>query len=428
VKYKTVVLFMAKKRKILTSAIYLLIKQLNWMSIKQLPVLLLLFAGFCLDTAFAQPAKNVNSEVVIPSQAASRQSLKEIKRLRVKSFINAVAWNKDGSRLAAISYYGSTITMWETKNWTIVHEFQRYSGSYSGNSLAFLTDGSLLTAAPLGDYSKDPRYANAPLPVNDPSYKSLDIFSLIQWNPETGMPVRYIPELGNPPKDLSVKKTDIFTVSKDGSLIAGIGNTAYVLLYETLGSSLVQKLSIPLLPKHKDGAMSIAFSPDGQELAVGTLFGMVHFFGVKDGALRRSFMAYPDDTYLKNSYGCRAIAYSTDGRLIATGKSFIQNPSKPDTTTTDVWRVSDNARVASLTGSFFIFGGVKNPSKVRTLSWSPKGDILAIGDEGSLRVWEINEQDQKRLFLLESRYIYSTSYSPQGILAVTNDNEVILLR
>jgi len=360
------------------------------------------------------------------TQPGSGPPLKEIKRLRVKSFINAVVWNKDGSRLAALSYYGGTITLWETKNWTVINEFQRYSGSYSQNSLAFLPDGNLLTSAPIGDYSKDPRYANTSL--IDPRYKSLEIFSLIQWNPETGKPVRNIPDLGYPPKDLSIKVTYSFTVSLDGSLIAGIYLGKYIAVYESQGGSLVQKLSIPQLPSHGDFAMSIAFSPDGQELAVGTGFGIVHFFGVRDGVLRRSFLAYYNNAHPKNSYGCPAIAYSPDGRLLATGKSFIQNPIKGDTITTDIWRVSDNTKVASLTGSFFMFKGVENPAPVRTLTWSSQGGVLAIGDGGSLRVWQIDESSQKQLFVSESNKIYSTSYSPQGVLAFTNNNEVIILQ
>jgi len=133
----------------------------------------------------------------------NKNAPREIHRLHVKSYINAVAWNMDGSRLAALSDGGSTITLWETKTWTVLNEFHRYSGAYAGNSLAFLPDGTLLTAAPIGDYSGDPRYANTPL--TDSRYKSQEIFSLIRWNPETGKIVGYIPDLGYPPTDLSVK-------------------------------------------------------------------------------------------------------------------------------------------------------------------------------------------------------------------------------
>jgi WD40 repeat protein len=363
--------------------------------------------------------------------------MQEIKRLHVKGAINAIAWNKDGSRLAALSLYGSTITVWETKNWGIINEFHRSGGSYSNNSFVFLPDGSVLTAAPLGDYKKDPDSVNLPAPFN--KYETLEIFSLIQWNPETGVPVRYIPDLGFPPKDVSIKITDTFALSKDGSMIAAI-RADDVLLYETSRGSLVRKLLIPRISTAKfiwskyhrkplpfpsffaDSPYSLAFSPNGKELAVGTMFGMVHFFNVKDGTLRNSLEAYPGGLFT-----CEAIAYSSDGRFIATGKAYSSNLSESDKITTDVWRVSDHKKIASLEGEVNTFAGVEMPSHVSSLSWSPKGDTLVVADGYSLRVWEISESDKKLLFVQKLRGINSTGYSQQGILATTSYNEIIIL-
>ncbi|MGA3281395.1 MAG: hypothetical protein ABSD50_10480 [Smithella sp.] len=379
-----------------------------------------------IDTSFASNSK-----------LQDKNSMQEIKRLHVKGFINAIAWNKDGSRLAALSLYGSTITVWETKNWGIINEFRRAGGSYSNNSFAFLPDGSLITAAPLGDYRKDPDSVNLPSPFN--KYETLEIFSLIQWNPETGVPVRYIPDLGFPPKDVSLKVTNTFALSRDGSLIAAI-HADDVLLYETSHSSLVRKFLIPRISTAKfiwskyhrkplpfpssfaDSSHSLAFSPDGKELAIGTLFGMVYFFSIKDGTLRSSLEAYPGGLFM-----CNAIAYSSDGIFIATGKAYSSNLWESDNITTDVWRVSDHKKIASLEGDIETHAGVEMPSHVRSLSWSPKGDTLVVADEGSLRIWQISESDQKLLFVQKLRGINSTGYSPQGILAVTSHNEIIIL-
>jgi WD40 repeat protein len=364
--------------------------------------------------------------------------MQEIKRLHVKGAINAIAWNKDGSRLAALSLYGSTITVWETKNWGIINEFHRSGGSYSNNSFAFLPDGSLITAAPLGDYKKDPFHpdsANIPAPFN--RYETLEIFSLIQWNPETGVPVRYIPDLGFPPKDVSLKITDTFALSRDGSMIAAI-HADDVLLYETSRGSLVRKLLIPRIPTAKfiwnyrkppdlpsffaDSPYSLAFSPDGKELAVGTMFGMVHFFSVKDGTLRGSLEAYPGGLIM-----CKEIAYSPDGRFIATGKYYNSTSKESDKITTDVWRVSDHKKIASLEGEVETFADVEMPSHVSSLSWSPQDDTLVVADGGSLRVWQISESNSKLLFVQKLGGINSTGYSPQGILATTSHNEIIIL-
>lgn len=95
--------------------------------------------------------------------------------------INAVAWSADGMRLASLSNFGGTVTVWDASNWAVVNRFERYGGAYSQNSLVFLPDNTLLTAASVG---KSP----------DPDYETLAVFSLIQWDPLTGRKLRYIPD------------------------------------------------------------------------------------------------------------------------------------------------------------------------------------------------------------------------------------------
>lgn len=99
--------------------------------------------------------------------SADEPAAQEARRLRVDNYVNAVAWNTAGSRLATLSNFGGTVTIWDAKAWNVVNEFDRYGGPFSYNSFAFLPDGTLLTAAPIG---KSP----------DPKYATLAIFSLIQ--------------------------------------------------------------------------------------------------------------------------------------------------------------------------------------------------------------------------------------------------------
>jgi WD40 repeat protein len=382
------------------------------------------------------------SQVPLPppsnsGDVAGSQHLQVVKRLQTKGFINAVAWNADGTRLAALSLYGSTITIWETKNWTVVKEFERCSGPYSNNSLAFLPDGSLVTSAPVGtDCSKDPRSAET-----DRKYGVLSMFSVIQWNPDTGKPVRYYPEMPYPPPDRTVRAANTFAASKDGAFIGAISGRD-VLLYETHGATLVRTLKTPSLPAHPelwtesyrkqvaahpptsfpDYAKSLAFSPDGKELAVGTLSGMVNFFTLKDGALRYSFAAYP----FTSSLCVRAIAYSPDGQSIATGKARIVNLSKNDNITTNVWRVGDGAKLAALEGEVSTIQGVDMPDRINTIAWSPEGGALAAGGSASLRVWRVAASGDQLLYLQKQGNNYSLAYSRQSALAVSTDNQITI--
>jgi WD40 repeat protein len=353
------------------------------------------------------------------SKLDARHIPQEIHRLHVKDDINAVAWNADGSRLAALSGFGSTVTLWETKTWTVLKEFRRYGGAYSQNSLSFLPDGTLLTAAPGGDYSQDPRYANTTL--TDARYNTLEIFSLIQWNVDTGKPVHYLPDLGYPPKDLSKKITNTFAVSPDGSLVAGIHGD--VLLYDVKRGSLLRSITIPPFPKHKDVAVSVAFSPNGQVLAIGTMFGWLRFYNVNDGVPSHSILAYPTE-----EYSCGALAYSPDGQQIAIGKHKNINVREPNDISTTVWRVSDGALVASFTGSMQKIGGVPEATPVRTLDWSPLGDVIAVGDDGSLRLWRVDNPTNTPLLDIETPGTYSIKYTSQGALAASHKNEVVIYK
>ena len=67
----------------------------------------------------------------------------EVRRLKAEGSGNAIAWNTDGSRLAALS--GPNVRVWDAKTWKVVSEFQNPGASTANNSLAFLPDGSILT-------------------------------------------------------------------------------------------------------------------------------------------------------------------------------------------------------------------------------------------------------------------------------------------
>ena len=332
----------------------------------------------------------------------------QVQRLRVKGYINAVAWNTGGSQLAALSDFGRTITLWETKNWTVVKEFDRYGGGYSFNSLNFLPNGGLLTAAPIGYSSEDARY------------KSLEIFSLIEWNPKTAKAEHYIPELGYPPTDLSTKAVNTFTVSNDGSMIAAI--KIDVLIYDAHTRLLMRRVAIPPLSAHQDGASSIAFSPDGNVVAVGTLFGKIHFVNLSDGSILSSINAFSDE-----QHQCSALAFSSRGDYIACGKHKVFDVENPSDIALEVWRIKDGARIAALKGATYKFNGKDEADVVRTVSWSPLENIVAVGDDESLRVWRINETGGELLLNKKiSHGVFCTAFSSQGFFAATDNNEVVV--
>jgi len=171
---------------------------------------------------------------------------------------------------------------------------------------------------------------------------------------------------------------------------------------------------------HPDSAMSVDFSPDGKELAVGTMGGMVHFFGVQEGILRRSFIACQSDV----GFGCEAIAISPDGLFIATTGSSSKKNTKTDNSGAKIWRVSDSKMIDTLEVS--LLDGI--PERVSSIAWSPRGNVMVVVDAGAMRVWHIDKTGHKLLFVKKTRDIHSAKYSPQGDLAIAIAKEILILR
>ncbi len=193
--------------------------------------------------------------------------LHEFRRLRVKEYLNAVAWNSDGSRLAAMSNFERLITVWETGSWNVVNEFE--ANVYSSfNSLAYLPDGSLLTTAPVGkSIGGESKFGTV---------------ALLLWDADGGRLLRNIPD-PIPDAGFKIGPAINFTVSTDGAWIAGIMVGGHILIFETHTWTLAKHFLVPPTTQHPDVAWSVAFSPDGKELGVGTIFGYVHIFELGSG-------------------------------------------------------------------------------------------------------------------------------------------------
>jgi WD40 repeat protein len=321
--------------------------------------------------------------------------LRETHRLSVDNYVNGITWNARGSRLAALSNFGGTITVWDARTWRTIITFKRYGSAYSQNSFAFLPDGTLLTAAPIGA-------------LPDPRSSTLQTFALIQWS-ATGTALRYIPDRGNqsinPPYCIGPANT--FVVSADGSLIAGI-NGHNVLLFSTFDYSNVTRFEIPPTPSHPDFPVSVAISHDTQLLAVGSGFGYVHLYQVNGAFSPTSFTAFPGGS-------CQSMTFSPDDKVLATGRGGI-SVGEIDDGWTRLWQVSDRAELGRLTGG----GGF-----VRAMAWSPDNETFAVGDDRSLRIWRMNKiRPQLEVFRQTPEVTYSVAFSSQGRLASADGNEV----
>jgi Tol biopolymer transport system component len=140
---------------------------------------------------------------------------------------------------------------------------------------------------------------------------------------------------------------------------------------------------------------SLAFSPDGQILAVGDDYdGAVRLWNLSSGSLLRTLQGADD--HIPN------LAFSPDGQTLAMAQYF--NPPQ-------VWRVADGTLLYTLA-----------PTLVQRLAFSPDGGILAgVSEEGNLYLWQAS--DGTLLHSMEMAGSQSLAFSPDGSLLATGDRD-----
>ncbi len=112
-----------------------------------------------------------------------------------------------------------------------------------------------------------------------------------------------------------------------------------------------------------EGTWSLAWSPDGGRIAVGSYSG-IEVLNVANGGV----VFKHDRPYAQ----VRAVTWSPDGRYIAWGSSGYN--------TVEVWGVATNRRA-------YIYSGPTKDNAV-AIAWSPNGKYLAFGSAGEVRIWE----------------------------------------
>jgi hypothetical protein len=153
----------------------------------------------------------------------------------------------------------------------------------------------------------------------------------------------------------------------------------------------------PLLeiPGKAGPVWSVAFTPDGQSLAVGAENGMVRLADTRDGHFRRTFPRVSGTVW--------ALDASSDGKWLAV-------------TTDDA-----NVRVYDLHSNSSL--NLPHPTSTRTAAFSPDGKKLATGDRNStLRVWDIATQTPVELNG-HTGTVHGVAFSPDGSQLVSSGSD-----
>ena len=189
----------------------------------------------------------------------------------------------------------------------------------------------------------------------------------------------------------------------DGSLLREVTQyqyTTYGVAYSPDGAALLigsYDGKISLLGAQDGAALgeiktrsttSLAFSPDGSLLAVGTLADASKVF-VYRWSTREVVQVLEGHTD-----NVMAVAFSPDGRLLASGSSDG---------TVRVWRV-DGSLVTSIAADA---GGVL------AVAFSPdSAEVLAGGRDGTIRAWRVSDSTQTRTLAQHTQWVSALAFSP----------------
>jgi len=156
--------------------------------------------------------------------------------------------------------------------------------------------------------------------------------------------------------------------SPDGQLLAVAGFKG-VNVWRVTDGQLIYAFLTVFLPR----SLSLAFSPDGKLLAVGCTDDTVRIYSIADGKLKR-VLGKPAPWW--SGSGVRSLAFSPDGKLLAMA---IRNKVV-------IWKVESGERIQTLQTNL-----PSNPWVLRTVSFSQDGQWLVAGGDGVVQLWRVRD-------------------------------------
>ncbi|KAF6823846.1 hypothetical protein CMUS01_10516 [Colletotrichum musicola] len=172
--------------------------------------------------------------------------------------------------------------------------------------------------------------------------------------------------------------------SPDGRQLASGSDDNTVKLWDTATGQCQQTLE-----GHSSSVHSVAFSPDGWQLASGSEDSTVKLWDTATGQCQQTLEGHSGRVY--------SVAFSPDGRQLASGSGD---------STVKLWDTATGQCQQTLEG---------HSGPVRSVAFSPDGRQLASGSEDStVKLWDTATGQCQQTLEGHSSSVYSVAFSPDG--------------
>ncbi|MEH2259136.1 nSTAND1 domain-containing NTPase [Nostoc sp.] len=160
-------------------------------------------------------------------------------------------------------------------------------------------------------------------------------------------------------------------------------------------------IEVNTLEGHSSSVISVAYSPNGQQLASASDDKTIKIWDVSSGQLLKTLTGHSSEV--------NNVAYSPNGQQLA---------SASRDKTIKIWDVSSGQLLKTLTG---------HSSYVFSVAYSPNGQQLASASrDKTIKIWDISSGQLLKTLTGHSSYVYSIAYSPNGQhLASTSADKTI---